>query len=237
MTSFPSATFEQTIIPVRLLVSETEEPDGQHIGAKPLKGRGSGPLRRAKANPAETSPEIPKESGMKPHLTPAPLDPRAVSEPAPDTSQVEIQTAETAAPTSFSKDGAERGFAAFGAGGTSLGDGGHGGGGSGNGRGSGEGTLARAYAKADYAHNPVPEYPERARRQGWEGTVLLDVLITREGKPEKIEIKQSSGFEILDKAAIQAVTGWRFQPARYGTTALEGWVKVPIVFRLSDKRN
>jgi protein TonB len=55
--------------------------------------------------------------------------------------------------------------------------------------------------------------------------------------PQKIEIKESSGFEILDKAAIQAITGWRFQPARYGTTALEGWVKVPIVFRLSDKRD
>ena len=235
MTSFPSGTPEQTIIPVRLLVSENEQSGRQRIGAKPLKGRGSGPMRRIKVNPGKTSPEIPRKSGsMEPHLTPVPLAPHAVSEPAPDTSLVEIQTAETAAPTSFSQDGTGEGLTAPGAGGTSLGDGD--GGASGNGQGPGEGTITRAYAKADYAHNPVPQYPERARRQGWEGTVILDVLITREGMPQKIEIKESSGFEILDKAAIQAVTGWRFQPARYGTTALEGWVKVPIVFRLSDKR-
>jgi TonB family protein len=93
------------------------------------------------------------------------------------------------------------------------------------------------YAPAGYAHNPIPEYPEQARRQGWEGIVLLGVLINRAGSPERIEIKKSSGFEILDRAATRAVMGWRFHPARHGETILESWVSVPIVFRLSANEN
>jgi TonB family protein len=93
------------------------------------------------------------------------------------------------------------------------------------------------YAPAGYAHNPAPEYPEQARREGWEGTVLLGVLINRQGSPEKVEVKRGSGFEILDRAATQAVMGWRFHPARHGETTSESWVSVPIVFRLSTSEN
>jgi protein TonB len=66
--------------------------------------------------------------------------------------------------------------------------------------------------------------------------VLLNVLVSAEGKPKKIEIKDSSGFAILDHAARAAVMRWRFHPARYGETPLESWVRVPIVFRLKDDK-
>lgn len=95
--------------------------------------------------------------------------------------------------------------------------------------------MPRVYKGASYAYSPAPRYPERARRRGWQGTVLLNVLIARSGKPAQVEIQQSSGFEILDNAALQAVKKWSFHPAAYGDSALEAWVKVPIVFRLNDK--
>ena len=36
----------------------------------------------------------------------------------------------------------------------------------------------------------------------------------------------------LDRAAQEAVTRWRFVPARRGDVAVEAWVLVPIVFKL-----
>src|SRR5262249_43678392 len=108
--------------------------------------------------------------------------------------------------------------------------------GTGSGAGAGNATSPLVAAYAGYLDNPIPEYPERARRQGWQGTVLLNVLVSAEGKPQKVEITDSSGFEILDHAARAAVMRWRFHPARYGETPLESWVRVPIVFRLRDEK-
>ena len=99
--------------------------------------------------------------------------------------------------------------------------------------GSGGGTVVQA----SYTYNPKPEYPERARREGWEGIVLLRVLVDQEGKSKWVEISRSSGFETLDQAAVKTVKGWRFYPARSGAKALESWVGIPIVFRLDDLKN
>lgn len=110
------------------------------------------------------------------------------------------------------------------------------GGGIGNGGlGGGRGSPGLDFARAGYASNPKPEYPERARREGWEGTVLLRVLVDEEGKSKSIEVSRSSGFEALDQAAVKTVKGWRFYPARYGEMRVESWVKIPIVFSLSDR--
>ena len=93
------------------------------------------------------------------------------------------------------------------------------------------------FAQAGYAYNPKPQYPEEARREGWEGVVLLRVLVDSEGGPESIELSRSSGFETLDQAAVQSVKSWRFHPARYGDQRVESWVKIPIIFRLADLKN
>jgi protein TonB len=63
-----------------------------------------------------------------------------------------------------------------------------------------------------------------------EGTVMLTVLVSREGKPLKIDVATSSGYDILDKTAVDAVRKWRFAPARQGETPMEEWVNVPIAF-------
>jgi len=85
---------------------------------------------------------------------------------------------------------------------------------------------------ATYLRNPAPRYPVAARRAGEQGTVTLRVLVTREGLPERVDMEKSSGSAHLDNAALEAVKGWRFNPARHGAEAVEGWVLVPIVFRL-----
>lgn len=93
------------------------------------------------------------------------------------------------------------------------------------------------YVKAAYRTTTKPDYPERARREGKEGRVLLQVLVDEEGHSKKVEIDTSSGSDVLDQAARDAIKKWRFAPARQGDKAVESWVKIPIDFRLSDARN
>ena len=49
------------------------------------------------------------------------------------------------------------------------------------------------------------DYPERARRMNWEGTVLVSFVVTAHGHAENIDILQSSGFPILDRNAVEAI--------------------------------
>ncbi len=93
-------------------------------------------------------------------------------------------------------------------------------------------TVTPPSFSAAYLRNPPPVYPAAARRNGEEGTVTLHVLVTAEGAPSRIELERSSGSRLLDAAAIEAVRGWRFQPARRGSQAVEDWVLVPLRFRL-----
>lgn len=85
---------------------------------------------------------------------------------------------------------------------------------------------------ASYLRNPPPRYPIAARRNGEEGTVTLRVRVTANGRAESVSIEQSSGSASLDRAALEAVRGWRFVPARQGADPVDAWVLVPVVFRL-----
>jgi periplasmic protein TonB len=87
---------------------------------------------------------------------------------------------------------------------------------------------------AAYLRNPPPAYPAVARRNGEEGTVLLRVLVGRDGMPLKVEVDQSSRSRALDRAALDAVKDWRFVPARRGVESIEAWVRVPVSFRLES---
>lgn len=85
---------------------------------------------------------------------------------------------------------------------------------------------------AAYLHNPAPDYPPVAQDQGWEGHVLLRVHVLANGKPDSVDIRTSSGRKMLDEAALAAVRRWSFVPAKRGEETVDGWVNVPIDFKL-----
>ncbi|WP_122421891.1 energy transducer TonB [Pseudomonas viridiflava] len=93
--------------------------------------------------------------------------------------------------------------------------------------------VTPASAGAGYLRNPAPEYPSLAMRRGWEGTVMLRVHVLASGKPGEIQIQKSSGRESLDDAALAAVKRWSFVPAKQGDVAQDGWVSVPIDFKIN----
>ena len=88
------------------------------------------------------------------------------------------------------------------------------------------------YALPNYKENSPPEYPLLARRRNYHGTVLLEVLVTREGTVGSVRLARSSGFEMLDRAAMKGVRKWLFHPGKRGDEVVEMWVKVPIRFQL-----
>ena len=88
--------------------------------------------------------------------------------------------------------------------------------------------------KADYLNNPRPPYPMVARRMGYHGKVVLDVEVLAEGKAGDVKLHQSSGYDILDNAAMQTVKTWRFTPARRFGQAVTQRFLVPIKFSLED---
>jgi protein TonB len=85
---------------------------------------------------------------------------------------------------------------------------------------------------AAYLHNPAPAYPAVALERGWQGTVLLKVHVLANGRADHVALVSTSGHQPLDDAAAQAVTDWSFVPARRGAQAVDGWVQVPIDFKL-----
>jgi TonB family protein len=87
-------------------------------------------------------------------------------------------------------------------------------------------------AKPRYKRNPEPPYPALARRRRQEGVVLLAVQVDAEGRPETVAVQVSSGFAVLDEAAIAAVEDWEFEPGRLDGTPVRSRVEVPIHFRL-----
>jgi protein TonB len=88
-------------------------------------------------------------------------------------------------------------------------------------------------AKPVYRINPPPLYPKIARKRGYQGNVVLEVLIDKQGKVTDLRVYSSSGHSILDKAATASVKKWLFQPGMRGSEKIEMWVRVPIRFRLN----
>jgi len=60
---------------------------------------------------------------------------------------------------------------------------------------------------------PAPHYPELARRRGLEGDVALRFQVLPDGRVGDVFVEKSSGFQVLDEAAMSAVKSWTFFPA------------------------
>lgn len=80
--------------------------------------------------------------------------------------------------------------------------------------------------------NPKPVYPELARKRGQEGRVLLSAHIDEKGELTELRVDKSSGFSLLDEAALKAVRRWRFKPALRDGMPVKGTALIPIEFLL-----
>ena len=93
---------------------------------------------------------------------------------------------------------------------------------------------SRAKYKIGTIENPHPEYPIIARKKGWQGRLLLAVHVDKNGNVLNIHVKETSGFEVLDKVSIKTVSDWKFLPARFGDSYVEDNLNIPVSFKLID---
>lgn len=79
-----------------------------------------------------------------------------------------------------------------------------------------------------------PPYPRFAREQGWEGVVVLRLMVNRDGAVDAVRTQKSSGYSILDESAEQTVQHWQFEPAKDGEIPIAVTVDLPIRFDLNE---
>ena len=60
------------------------------------------------------------------------------------------------------------------------------------------------------------------------------VEVNRDGTVKQISLKKSSGFVLLDDAAMNAVKHWEFLPANKNGLQIESEVEVPVRFKLAS---
>ncbi len=98
---------------------------------------------------------------------------------------------------------------------------------------AGDAAAVVLEARPLYRKNPPPRYPQVAKRRHYEGTVVLEVLVSAIGRASEVRVLQSSGHRVLDQAALDAVRDWRFTPGRRGHTAVPMRVQCPVRFALT----
>jgi protein TonB len=99
-------------------------------------------------------------------------------------------------------------------------------------RGGGDAAVTPPDFSADQLNNPGPRYPAASRRAREEGTVMLKVLVSPDGRAQELAVQTSSGFKRLDEAALATVRRWAFLPAKKAGQPVPAWVLVPVTFAL-----
>jgi periplasmic protein TonB len=80
---------------------------------------------------------------------------------------------------------------------------------------------------------PESEYPDQSRRLGEEGEVIISVLVGADGKVTDGKIEKGSGFERLDKAALDYyMRRGKFLPGTKDGQPIPAWKSIKVTFNL-----
>ena len=82
--------------------------------------------------------------------------------------------------------------------------------------------------------NRAPAYPEIALRRHEAGRVMLRVSVSAHGRPLEVDVAKTSGYPILDSAALSAVRQWQFIPAMQAGTPVAAVAEVPVRFQIDN---
>lgn len=85
------------------------------------------------------------------------------------------------------------------------------------------------------SHAKSIRYPRWALRQGWQGEFSIAIEILTDGTVGRYKVMKSTGYEILDEAATDAVKTWKFQPAMKNGKAVLTCIQIPVRFQIDPR--
>jgi TonB family protein len=217
-------------------------PGGPSGGGGGGGDRTQGPIRRAQAK----GDDAPTLRTRKPTAAPVPHAASAIAENVVIPPAVMVDAVPLASGT-FEQIGLPSGGLPSG---TSLGPGSGGGVGTGSGTGIGSGTgpgigagtgggtgggtfrPGGAVTAPRVIAEVKPKYTNWALRNRIQGTVELELVVTRDGRPSKIRVVGSLDPGGLDEEAVTAVSHWRFEPGRLAGAPVDVLVTVLLDFTI-----
>ena len=83
-------------------------------------------------------------------------------------------------------------------------------------------------------HRVEPLYPQRARKQGICGKVVLRFLVEADGHVSRPSILEANPVGYFEQSALDAIRHWRFKPGVFRGRAVATWVVLPVQFQLTS---
>lgn len=79
----------------------------------------------------------------------------------------------------------------------------------------------------------APSYPSQLKRDGVTGMVAVSIMVDEQGNVQEAKVEKSSnpGF---DQAALEAVTKWKFKPAKKAGAPVSVKVVIPVKFAIES---
>jgi protein TonB len=232
------ATVEQQVRHVVFAV-----PDSPRIGSGGGGGGNQqpGPIRRAQGIGSDVltlrvrrrPPTVPVATTATPAVQDVPLLPSIQIEAKPLSSGFFEQIG---LPTGVMLSGTSTGPGSGGGVGTGIGSGVGSGRGSGLGPGSGGGVGGGVYRPGGAVSSPrlikqvKPRYTSEAAQDMIQGSVVLEVIVSADGRPSQIRVVRSLDRGGLDEEAVSAVAQWRFEPGRLAGAPVDVLVTIMLDF-------
>jgi TonB family protein len=102
------------------------------------------------------------------------------------------------------------------------------------------GTVERKKQEGSRAPFPIltPKaivYPRKAVHRGWEGQTVVAAEVLPDGSVGRTALAKSSGHEVLDQAAKEAIQSWKFETELEKDQAVPQYVDIPVTFKLQSE--
>jgi len=94
-------------------------------------------------------------------------------------------------------------------------------------------TEKEVDVKAQVTERKEPDYTREARRIGVQGVVVLKVLLTGDGKIDRVRVVRRLPYGLTENA-IRAACEIKFKPAMKGGQPVSQWVTIQYGFRLAN---
>jgi len=75
-----------------------------------------------------------------------------------------------------------------------------------------------------------PLWPKMSLRKNEQGTVTMELRVAPSGEVRESRVSKSSGFPLLDAAALQATAKCKFEPVQEGGKPVEAWIATEYVW-------